>query len=508
MEECMHRAKTIGELRESGYRVRPVKEEIRSNLILKIERREKLFPGIVGYGKTVVPQIVNALLAQHDFILLGLRGQAKTRIIRDLVHFLDPETPVIKGCDIFENPFRPITKRGRALVEDHEDDVEIEWIPAEERYNEKLATPDVSMADLIGDIDPIKAAHERLSFSDQAVIHYGIIPRTHRGIFAINELPDLAPRIQVGLLNIMEERDIQIRGFPVSFPIDILIVFSANPEDYTNRGNIITPLKDRIDSQIMTHYPRSLGDSRRITEQEAWSDRGHDLRVPAHVREIVEEIAFEARRCEFVDQNSGVSQRMTISAYESLLSNMERRGLATGESVLHPRVADLYAMVPAVTGKIELVYEGEQEGASTVARDLVGRAVKKVFLEHFPDPRGREEAPAPGEDRRGEGSEPERIASIYSPVMRYFQEGKRVEVSDTMPVSEYREALQRVTGLEELTRSHMKLEREDELPGAMEFVLEGLYQTSNVAKENLDDATLYSDMIMRMFRDMPSRDEV
>src|SRR5258706_10472742 len=359
----MNKPQTFGELKASGYRPRGVKEELRENLRRALSQGESPFEGIHGYERTVLPALYNAILSKHDLLLLGLRGQAKTRLLRMLVNLLDADIPAIAGSELNEDPFLPITKYGRRLLAEKGDDARLAWIPRSERYREKLATPDVTIADLIGDVDPIKAATERRSYSDEEVIHFGIIPRTNRGIFAINELPDLQPRIQVGLFNIMEEKDIQIRGFNVRIPLDILIVFTANPEDYTNRGNIITPLKDRIDSQIFTHYPRTIEDSIKITEQEAWVKRnGRRTLIPSYFKEIVEQIGFEARKSEFVDQKSGVSARLTIASMENLVSNAERRAILTGDQCVVPRVCDLPHILTGMTGKIELVFEGEQEG--------------------------------------------------------------------------------------------------------------------------------------------------
>ena len=334
-----YRPTTLGELVEAGYRHRSVRDEMRENLLAMLARGENPFPGILGYDRTVVPALVNAVLARHDLILLGLRGQAKTRILRALVNLLDEETPVIAGSELNESPFAPFTKYARSLAATAGDDVPVAWLPREARYREKLATPDVTIADLIGDVDPVKAATLKKTFADEEVIHYGIVPRTNRGIFAINELPDLAPRIQVGLLNILEERDLQIRGFPVRIPLDVVMVFSANPEDYTNRGNIITPLKDRIASQILTHYPRDVATAKAITDQEAWTDRtldGVEVRLPDSFRTLVEEIAFVARRSDLVDQASGVSARMPIAMRELLVSNMERRAVLDGREGRRP----------------------------------------------------------------------------------------------------------------------------------------------------------------------------
>ncbi|MFQ5599995.1 MAG: magnesium chelatase [Candidatus Krumholzibacteriia bacterium] len=489
--------RTLGGLRKTSYRPVPVKEEIRRNLMSMKRDGRPPFEGIVGYAHTVLPKIENALLSRHDFLLLGLRGQAKTRILRQLVRLLDEWTPAIAGCQINDDPLSPLCKRCRRLQDEQGDDLPLVWLHRDERYQEKLATPDVTIADLIGDIDPIKAARDRLTFADEEVIHFGIVPRTHRGIFALNELPDLQPRIQVGLLNIMEERDFQIRGFPVRLLIDVLMVFSANPEDYTNRGNIITPLKDRIASQILTHYPRSLEEAMRITDQEAWTERGIEYHIPKWFREILEQVAFEARGSEFVDQNSGVSARIGISAYESLLSNLERRALETGDGPVYPRIADLQAVVPAISGKIELVYEGEQQGPDAVARHIVGQAVKTVFQKHFPrvtkEVRRRRRA-----DAQVERPAPERSAA-YDRVTAWFSGGERVAVSDLMPQSEYVAQLHRVDSLEEIAREFMPAAEERELPGVMELVLEGLYQNSFVAKETVEYSTFYSDMLMRMF---------
>ena len=349
--------KTIGALRETGYEVLSVKDEIRKNMLAMLKEGKSVFSGIIGYENTVIPEIINAILSRHDFILLGLRGQAKSRILRMLPGLLDEYMPIIKDSEINDNPFKPISKAAVDMVREHGDEVEIEWIHREQRYGEKLATPDVTIADLIGDIDPIKAAVHRLHYAHEGVIHYGIIPRTNRGIFAINELPDLQPRIQVGLFNLMQEKDIQIRGFPIRIPIDVLMVYSANPEDYTNRGNIITPLKDRIGSQILTHYPLHLETSMAITAQEAWINRdGKTVKIFPILREIVEQTAIEARRSEFVDQKSGVSARMTISSLENVISNAERRSAIHSSNEIVPRVCDLFTALSAITGKIELVY--------------------------------------------------------------------------------------------------------------------------------------------------------
>lgn len=509
MSHTMNRPTTLGELRKSGYTVIPVKEEIRKNLIQKISKGEKLFPGIIGYEATVIPALVNAILAKHDILLLGLRGQAKSRILRQLPSLLDEYMPVVKGCEINDNPYKPVCYRCAEIVREHGDDTEIEWLHRDARYGEKLATPDVTIADLIGDIDPIKAASKRLHYSHEGAIHFGIIPRTNRGIFAINELPDLQPRIQVGLFNIMEEKDIQIRGFNVRIPLDVMIVFTANPEDYTNRGNIITPLKDRIDSQILTHYPRTLEDAMAITEQEAWIERdGIQTHIPRYFREIVEQIAFEARKSEYVDQKSGVSARLTISAIENLISNAERRALIHGSTIATPRLCDLPHVLPSMTGKIELVFEGEQEGAVKVSRALIGKAVRDVFKKYFPDPLykkpGRALGTVPSSGTPRMHSTEQRQAgddSEYAKIIQWFESGNKVDIADDMPTEQYFRELDKVKGLREVTKRHMHIPDDniEELAPAMEFVLDGLHQFSKIAKDEIEHVTSYKDMVGSIF---------
>ena len=486
--------KTLGELKKSGYRVLPVKDEMRRNLLRKLAAGETVFPGIIGYDKTVIPQLYNAILSRHDFILLGLRGQAKSRILRMLPALLDAYIPIIRDSEINDNPFAPISKQGREMVAEKGDETEIEWVSREQRYGEKLATPDVTIADLIGDIDPIKAAAHRLHYAHEGVIHFGIIPRMNRGIFAINELPDLQPRIQVGLFNLMQEKDIQIRGFPVRIPVDVLMVYSANPEDYTNRGSIITPLKDRIGSQILTHYPADIASAVAITAQEAWVNRGDGVtaRVVPFMREIVEQTAVEARTSEYVDQKSGVSARMTISFLENIVSNAERRAFATGAKEAVARICDMFAALSAVTGKIELVYEGEQEGVTNVAQGLLGKAIRTVFLSFFPDPfkaAKKEQNP-------------------YQQVLAYFKNEKTVEISDDLPDEAYRTRLQAVPGLEELVDTHMPeaYSTAEEKAVCMELVLEGLHQNSMLSKDELDNSRVYGDIIKRMFDDLDDDD--
>jgi magnesium chelatase subunit I len=492
----MSRPRTLGELKNSGYTVQSVKDEIRNNLIKKLRNNEPLFPGIVGYETTVIPALVNAILAKHDIILLGLRGQAKTRLIRLLPTLLDEYIPTIKGSEINDDPFAPVSKFGADQIAAFGDGTELEWIHRDRRFSEKLATPDVTIADLIGDIDPIKAATQRLHYSHEGAIHFGLIPRSNRGIFAINELPDLQPRIQVGLFNILEEKDVQIRGFNIRIPLDVFLVFTANPEDYTNRGSIITPLKDRIDSQILTHYPRSLDDSIEITEQEAWVERGDAaLHLPYYFREIIEHIAFEARKSEFVDQKSGVSARLTIAAMENLVSNAERRSIILNEQHIVPRLCDLPHALPGVTGKVELVFEGEQEGSLKVGKALIGKATREVFKKYFPDPLQKKRKPA-----QGQGQE-QKDTSEYAAIVNWFEAGNSIQVADDMPFAAYYAELNRIPTLYDITRKYFKLDEKQQydLASAMEFVLDGLHQNSKIAKDELDHVTHYKDMVGSIF---------
>ncbi|MCU1349887.1 MAG: Magnesium chelatase [Acidobacteria bacterium] len=514
---------TLGELRASGYNVRSVKDEMRDNLLAMIARGQTTFPGIHGYERTVIPAIHNAILSRHDIILLGLRGQAKTRILRSLTALLDERVPVIEGCEINDSPFQPVCKRCRRLATEKGDDLPLSWMARDERYREKLATPDVTVADLIGDIDPIKAANQRLTYADEEVIHYGIIPRTNRGIFAINELPDLAPRIQVALLNILEERDLQIRGFPVRIPMDVVLVFSANPEDYTSRGNIITPLKDRIDSQILTHYPQDIDTARRITGQEAWLERGQTsaIEVPPYVADLVENIAFVARQSDLVDQSSGVSARLTIAAMELLQSNMERRAALTHENSAFPRLSDLAMLLPAITGKVEMVYEGEQQGAEVVARKLIGEAVAKLFATKFP-PIERAGVGARNERNRGLDLDEEELDDAfagrrgrkqqhrqqrqeekpsspaepnYDAILAWFVEGNKITLSDEQPFDAYFTELKRVPKLIETSKKYMQAGNDRELAFWMEMILEGLHQSLRLSREDLDSTITFQEMM-------------
>ncbi len=484
--------KTIGELKSSGYKVLSVKDELRKNLVEKLLNKEEIFPGIVGYEKTVLPQVINAILAKHDIIFLGLRGQAKTKMARMLVSLLDEYTPVVKGSEINDNPFMPISKFAVDAVNENGDNTEIEWISRESRFAEKLATPDVTIADLIGDIDPIKAATQRLHYSHEGAIHFGIVPRTNRGIFAINELPDLQPRIQVGLLNIMQERDIQIRGFNIRFPLDVFIVYTANPEDYTNRGNIITPLKDRIDSQILTHYPKNIEDGIKITESQSWLKRhaDKDVMIPYYIKEIIEMTAHEARKSEFVEQKSGVSARMTISSMENLISNAERRAILNNENIIFPRITDLIALLPGMTGKIELVFEGEQEGPVKVSRALIGKSIREIFKKYFPDPLKKKKRQADAGEQQNDP---------YAEIVKWFENGNMLELNDEMSFNEYLSALRKVDGLEKTVKKYIKtVENEYELASLMEFMLDGLHNNSKIAKDEMDDSVSYKDMVGSM----------
>jgi len=452
---------TLGELRASGYRSRPVKQEIRDNLVRKLRAGEALFPGIIGYDETVIPQLVNAILSRHNFILLGLRGQAKSRILRGLVDLLDERIPVMPGCEIHDDPLAPLCAACRQRVALDGDRLSIGWLTRDARYVEKLATPDVTIADMVGDIDPIKAAQAGLNLSDELTMHYGLLPRANRGIFAINELPDLAGKIQVGLFNILQEGDVQIKGYPIRLKLDVMLVFTANPEDYTARGKIITPLKDRIGSEIRTHYPATRHNAMAITQQEAWTERLGALKtdIPPYVREVVEEVAFQARADRKVDKRSGVSQRLPISTLELVVSNAERRALANGETLVVPRVTDVYAALPSITGKFELEYEGELRGAEQIARDLIRSAVGSVFAGMFD-----------GIDTRK--------------VVEWFDLGGSLPLSDGTSADEVIGQSRTVQGLRELAeRAGLPAGAPAPLvASAIDFVLEGLYAQKKISR--------------------------
>jgi magnesium chelatase subunit I len=458
----MEQAKTLGELKASGYHSTSVKDELRGNLIRKLRAGERLFPGIVGYDETVIPQLVNAILARHNLILLGLRGQAKSRIIRQLTELLDAHIPIIAGSEVNDDPFRPISAYGRQLLELHGDMTHIDWIDRDSRFVEKLATPDVTIADIIGDVDPIKAAKGGHLLSDELTIHYGLLPRANRGIFAINELPDLAGKIQVGLFNIMQEGDVQIKGYPVRLPLDVMLIFSANPEDYTARGKIISPLKDRIGAEIMTHYPAELQTAVEITKQEAWVSRDglkERLHIPDFIRETIEQIAFEARDDQRVDKHSGVSQRMPISVTESVVSNAERRALLTGEEEIVPRIADIYAAVPSMTGKMELEYEGEQIGANRIAKDLIKRAAGEIFEGYF-------------------------VGIDFANAIHWFDEGNNLRLADNASATECLGLLEHVPELIDAAMIPFTFKRSEDaqVVAACEFVLEGLYAENKISR--------------------------
>ncbi len=473
---------TLGDLKKANYSYQPVKEEMRRNLKLMIKNKENLFPGIIGYDQTVLPHVQNAILSKHNMILLGLRGQAKTKLIRSLSNLLDEWSPAIMNSPLNCHPLNPNCAYSRRLILEQGDDAKIVWRHRSERYHEKLATPDVAIADLIGDIDPIKAARGKRDLTDEEVISYGIVPRSSRGIFAINELPDLQARIQVGLLNILEENDLQIRGFPIRIPLDVVLVFTANPEDYTNRGNIITPLKDRIDSQIITHYLRSLDESLDITLQESWIHRDSALTLPLFYRETMESVAFVARDSEYVDNSSGVSARLTISLVENVISNLERRNLITNDSVLIPRFSDLNAAVPAITGKIELAYEGEREGLSLVASNLIGRSVKRIFNKYFPQIDKVDSGPV--------NSDP-----VFGKILSFFADNRPLELSDETPFSEHFQSLSNVPSLAAITSKYLNTKTDEEAALGMEFILEGLHQENLIAKESIDGLHRYTDMM-------------
>ncbi|MCR9250431.1 MAG: sigma 54-interacting transcriptional regulator [bacterium] len=483
---------TLGSLKSVGYQPQSIKEELRSNLIKSLQSNKSVFEGIWGYEDTVIPELERAILARHNINLLGLRGQAKTRIARLMIKLLDEYIPVIKGSDLNDDPLNPISRSARDIIAEHRDDTEIEWLHRDSRYTEKLATPDVSIADLIGDVDPIKAASLKLPYSDERVIHYGLIPRSHRGIFVINELPDLQARIQVALFNILQEGDIQIRGFKLRLPLDIQFVFTANPEDYTNRGSIVTPLKDRIDSQIITHYPKSIEIGKKITSQEADIKEEQSSRVSVNeiAKDLIELIAFEARDSEYVDEKSGVSARLTISAFENLTSTAERRAIINGEDNTNVRMSDFNGVIPAITGKVELVYEGEQEGAGIVASNLVGKAIRKQFGDYFPNP----------DDVRKDENNP------YKAITDWFGKGNMIDLLNDAPENERKTILNSVPGLKELVDSHFKSETEDNKLFLMEFALYGLAEFSMLSKHGLERSMQFKDLLSSMFS-MPGPDD-
>ena len=458
----MTEARTFGELKRTYAPPQGgVKDEMRKNLLKKLSSGGPLFAGILGYEDSVLPKVVNAILSRHNMILLGLRGQAKSRLIRCFTTLLDPLIPAVAGSEIHDDPFRPLSKAAKDLLARAGDETPIEWLTPEQRYVEKLATPDVTIADMIGDVDPIRAARGGHDLSSELTMHYGLLPRAHRGIFALNELPDLAGRIQVGLFNVMQEGDVQIKGYPIRLPIDVCMVFTANPEDYTARGKIITPLKDRIGSEIRTHYPQTLEQGVAITQQEAWTARGDTVRVPRFLREVVEGVAFAARREKKIDKRSGVSQRLPISALEIAVSNAERRALSLGETPIVPRVADIYAAMPALTGKFELEYEGEMVGAERVATDLIREAVGEVFSVYLGSA-----------DLKG--------------VSSYFENGGTLKLEEGAAAGDVLRQLRRVPGLLSHTPALGVSDGEPEplLAAAGEFILEGLWSQKRIGRSD------------------------
>lgn len=484
---------TLGQLKSSDYNTKSIKVELRDNLIKALKENKNVFEGVYGFDTTVIPDIQRAILSRHNILLLGLRGQAKTRIARLLVNLLDEYIPIITGTDLNEDPLNPISKSGLRILEEYGDDTPISWMHRSERYVEKLATPDVSVADLIGDIDPIKAATQKLSYSDDRVIHYGIVPRSNRCLFVINELPDLQARIQVSLFNILQEGDIQIRGFKLRLPLDIQFLFTANPEDYTNRGSIITPLKDRIESQILTHYPESIDIAKQITHQEAKliPDQKSKVTIPNIFMDLLERISFIARESEFVDEKSGVSSRLSITALENLVSAAERRMLINGEKKTRVRLVDFWGIVPSITGKIELVYEGEQEGPYDVALNLLGKAIKEEFLEHFQNP-----------DKLKKSNK----VDPYESIKKWFSEGNTVDLFNDGSDKDFEKAIDKVNGLKELIWNRPELNTEDVYAYA-ELMLHGLAEFNVVNKEILENQLTFRDLLSDMLNNLDDDDE-
>lgn len=476
---------TLGQLKAANYKSKSIKQELRDNLIDKLRKKENVFAGIWGYEETVIPDLERAILSGHDINLLGLRGQAKTRLARLMVNLLDEYVPIIEGSELNDDPLQPLSRFGLDKVTEMGDNTPIAWLHRNDRYTEKLATPDVSIADLIGDVDPIKAATLKLPYSDERVLHFGLIPRSHRCLFVINELPDLQPRIQVSLFNILQEGDIQIRGFKLRLPLDIQFIFTANPEDYTNRGSIVTPLKDRIDSQIITHYPKSLEIGKRITQQEARikPEQKH-IAVIEIAKDLIEQIAFEARKSEYVDAKSGVSARLTISAYENLVAAAERRLLLNDEKVSFIRVADFIGVVPAITGKVELVYEGEQEGPMIVAQNLIGKAIRSQFVNYFPDP---------DKFRKQKEKNP------YKKITEWFGEGNTLDLLHDMKQTEFEAALKAIPGLKELVDEFHKGQDTATKLFLMEFALHGMAEYSLLSKGFLTQGHQFKDILGGMF---------
>ncbi len=492
----IQKIKTLGELKNAGYKSLSIKDEVRRNLVEKIRKKENAFTGIIGYEDTVIPDTERALLSRHNILFLGLRGQAKTRMARQMVELLDDYIPVIAGSEVNDDPLNPLSKFAKDVIAEHGDDTPIQWLHRSERYGEKLATPDVSVADLIGDIDPIKAANLRLSFADERVIHYGIIPRSNRCIFVINEIPDLQARIQVALFNILEEGDIQIRGFKLRMPLDILFVFTANPEDYTNRGSIVTPLKDRIQSQILTHYPKDIETSLAITEQEANinSHQTTPVIISDIIKRLIEQVAFEARNNEYVDKKSGVSARLTISAFENAISSAERRAIIHDEKQTQVWVSDLTGIIPSITGKIELVYEGEQEGPYQVAVNLLDRSIRSLFIQYFPNPEAVKKKRSAGKSTQQEKADD----NPYRSITKWFDSGNHLDLLIDMKDADKLAALYKVDGLHAFIKKHYAHGNEKETALLMEFVLHGLASYSLISKKMIEGRIQFKDLIGSM----------
>ncbi len=503
----IEKIKTLGDLRKNGYQPKPIKEEVRLNLIEMIRNKTNPFQGIIGYEDTVIPDTERALLSRHNILFLGLRGQAKTRMARQMIDLLDEYIPVISGTEVNDDPLNPLSKYAKDQVAAHGDETPIHWVHRSERYGEKLATPDVSVADLIGDIDPIKAANLKLSFADERVIHYGIIPRSNRGIFVINELPDLQARIQVALFNILQEGDIQIRGFKLRMPLDILFVFTANPEDYTNRGSIVTPLKDRIESQILTHYPKTIETALAITEQEAdiAPEQKQKVEISDLVKRLIEQIAFEARSNEYVDKKSGVSARLTIAALENAVSSAERRAILYNEKNTQVWLSDLVGVIPAITGKIELVYEGEQEGPYQVAVNLLDKSIRSQFTQYFPNPESVKRKKVTGKKSADEKAE----EHPYKAIIRWFDAGNHLDLFTDMKDADKITALYKVDGLHAFVKKYYHHANEKENALLMEFVLHGLAGYSLISKKIIEGKIEFKDLIgsMMNFGEMNFSDE-
>ncbi len=487
----MNQINTLGELKASGYKPKSIRDELRDNLIKKLKNKETVFQGVLGFENTVIPDIERAILSRHSILLLGLRGQAKTRIARLMIYLLDEFIPVIRGSELNDDPLQPISRYGKDMVALHGDQTPVAWLHRSDRYVEKLATPDVSVADLIGDVDPIVAANLKLPYSDERVIHFGIIPRAHRSIFVINELPDLQARIQVSLFNILQEGDIQIRGFKLRLPLEVQFVFTANPEDYTNRGSIITPLKDRIQSQILTHYPEDIDVAKAITEQEMKPAAAQKKAVDISelLKDLLEMVAFEARESEFVDAKSGVSARLSITAMENLYSAAERRLLINGEKHTSARFTDFWGVIPAITGKIELVYEGEQEGPYNVALHLFGAAIKKMFIEYYPNP----------EELKKKSDK-----DTYGVVKAWFSGGNTIELLNDMKDKDFKKELDKVAGLRKVCQLADVPEKDEYI--FMEMILFALTEYNIINKDVLDSSFSFSDPLARMFDDLEDRD--